>query len=195
VSTVASGVLGSVGSKRTKLLVDLVLDAAVTAGATRGQTIDLGSIEIIRADGTPADDMTGDTRHAIDVLEESDLIVIGTPIYRATYSGLLKSFLDLVPRGGYDGSTAPLRAKPVVVVATAATPQHFLGIDQLKLVLHGFFAAHVLPPGVFASAADFTEQGVSPALAEAADTAGRAMVDLGRAIAGSAALAALQPQI
>jgi FMN reductase len=98
----------------------------------------------------PADALlTADVQHpdvaaAVRAVEAADLVVIGTPIYKAAYSGLLKVFLDLLPPDA-------LRDKLVLPLATGGSPAHFLALDYaLKPVLSALGARHVLD-GVFAT--------------------------------------------
>ena len=81
---------------------------------------------------------------AVLAVERADLVVVGTPIYKAAYSGLLKVFLDLLPPDA-------LRDKLVLPLATGGSPAHFLALDYaLKPVLSALGARHVLD-GVFAT--------------------------------------------
>lgn len=81
---------------------------------------------------------------AVRAVELADLVIVGTPIYKAAYSGLLKVFLDLLPPDA-------LRDKLVLPLATGGSPAHFLALDYaLKPVLSALGARHVLD-GVFAT--------------------------------------------
>lgn len=81
---------------------------------------------------------------AVRAVELADLVIVGTPIYKAAYSGLLKVFLDLLPPDA-------LRDKIVLPLATGGSPAHFLALDYaLKPVLSALGARHVLD-GVFAT--------------------------------------------
>lgn len=81
---------------------------------------------------------------AVQSIEQADLVIVGTPIYKAAYSGLLKVFLDLLPPDA-------LRGKMVLPLATGGSPAHFLALDYaLKPVLSALGARHVLD-GVFAT--------------------------------------------
>jgi FMN reductase len=69
-------------------------------------------------------------------------IVIATPVYKAAYSGLLKTFLDVLPQFG-------LRDKVVLPLATGGTVAHVLAIDYaLRPVLSSLDPLHVVP-GLF----------------------------------------------
>ncbi|MEU0359848.1 NADPH-dependent FMN reductase [Streptomyces cyaneofuscatus] len=66
-------------------------------------------------------------------------VVVGTPIYKAAYSGLLKSLLDLLPQYALTGKT-------VLPLATGGSTAHVLAIDYaLRPVLTSMGAAHVVP--------------------------------------------------
>jgi FMN reductase len=81
---------------------------------------------------------------AVDALAAAELVIVGTPIYKAAYSGLLKVFLDLLPPDA-------LRGKTVLPLATGGSAAHLLALDYaLKPVLSALGARHVLD-GVFAT--------------------------------------------
>ncbi|UFP95327.1 NADPH-dependent FMN reductase [Gloeobacter morelensis] len=77
------------------------------------------------------------------LLEQADGLIVATPIYKAAYTGLLKSFLDLLPQKA-------LLGKAVLPIATGGTLAHLLAIDYaLKPVLSELGAGHLLK-GVYA---------------------------------------------
>lgn len=81
---------------------------------------------------------------AVQAVGAAQLLIVGTPIYKAAYSGLLKVFLDLLPPDA-------LRGKTVLPLATGGSPAHLLALDYaLKPVLSALGARHVLD-GVFAT--------------------------------------------
>ncbi|MFJ7327584.1 NADPH-dependent FMN reductase [Streptomyces cyaneofuscatus] len=93
----------------------------------------------------PADALLGaDFAHpaiveATALFDRVDGVVIGTPIYKAAYSGLLKSLLDLLPQYALTGKT-------VLPLATGGSTAHVLAIDYaLRPVLTSMGAAHVVP--------------------------------------------------
>ncbi len=92
----------------------------------------------------PAEALLGaDVRHpaiveAAGLFARADGVVIGTPVYKAAYSGLLKSFLDLLPQYGLAGKT-------ILPLATGGTTAHVLAIDYaLRPVLSSMGAAHIV---------------------------------------------------
>ncbi|MBV2356734.1 NADPH-dependent FMN reductase [Streptomyces sp. J2-1] len=75
---------------------------------------------------------------AAALFEKADGVVIGTPVYKAAYSGLLKSLLDLLPQYALTGKT-------VLPLATGGTTAHVLAIDYaLRPVLSSMGAAHIV---------------------------------------------------
>ncbi|GHE07962.1 NADPH-dependent FMN reductase [Streptomyces alanosinicus] len=121
--------------------------------------------------GVPAEALLGaDVRHpaiveAAALFARADGVLIGTPIYKASYSGVLKALLDLLPQHALTGKT-------VLPLATGGSTAHVLAIDYaLRPVLHSMGAAHVVQ-GWFTLDRDITvrEDGslsLAPATAEA----------------------------
>lgn len=95
----------------------------------------------------------------------ADALVVATPVYKGSYTGLLKAFVDpLAP--------ASLADVPVLLAAIAGDDQHALVIDHELRPLFGFFGAAVLPRGVYARGVDLADpEALSPALAERIDAA------------------------
>ena len=76
---------------------------------------------------------------AREQVAQADAVVIATPVYKAAYSGILKTFLDLLPQDG-------LRGKLVLPLATGGSQSHMLALDYgLRPVLSALDAKHVLP--------------------------------------------------
>jgi len=85
---------------------------------------------------------------AVARVQAANVVLVATPIYKAAYSGLLKTFLDLLPQDG-------LKGKTVVPLATGGSVGHLLAVDYaLKPVLGALGARHVLDV-VFATDAQF----------------------------------------
>lgn len=79
---------------------------------------------------------------ALKLVEQADAVIVATPIYKASYTGVLKAFLDLLPQKG-------LERKVVLPIAIGGTFAHLLAIDYaLKPVLAALGARLVLG-GVF----------------------------------------------
>ncbi|HWG26513.1 NADPH-dependent FMN reductase [Actinospica sp.] len=91
----------------------------------------------------PAPLLGADTSHpaiaeALELFERAQGVVVVTPVYKASYSGLLKTLLDLLPQSG-------LARKVVLPLATGGTTAHVLAIDYaLRPVLSSLGSAHVV---------------------------------------------------
>jgi FMN reductase len=132
---------------------------------------------------------------AIDAVDRAGAVVLGSPIYRASFAHPLKQLLDQLPRGMWGETRAPLQGKAVCIVATGASLHHFLALDDLRNVLAGFFAAHVVPPGLYVPREGFTDGGqLTPPYAEQAALQAQALRELATALAGADALRRLTPQ-
>jgi len=76
---------------------------------------------------------------AVAQVAEADAVVVGTPVYKAAYSGVLKVFLDLLPQDGLAG-------KLVLPLATGGSQSHMLALDYaLRPVLASLAPRHILP--------------------------------------------------
>nr|BBJ04205.1 FMN reductase (NADPH) [Marinobacter nauticus] len=107
-------------------------------------------------------ELAPELQRAIHHIESADLIVAGSPIYRASYSGLFKHLFDLVDRESLKGT-------PILLAATGGTPLHGLALDTQFRALFAFFQALTLPQSVYALDVDFNgHQLVTEALLERA---------------------------
>jgi FMN reductase len=139
---------------RSTYLLSVAEDALRVRGANvrRIDARELPPAALMHADfGHPA------IRAATELIEHSDAVVIATPLYKASYSGLLKTLLDLLPR-------TALADKLVLPIATGGSPAHLLALDYaLKPVLAALGARHHLP-NIFAAEADLPKSGTGYAL-------------------------------
>jgi FMN reductase len=85
---------------------------------------------------------------ALSTVVEADALVAVTPVFTASFSGLFKSFFDVVEDGA-------LRNKPTIVAATAGTARHSLVLEHALRPLFAYLRALVVPTGVFAATEDF----------------------------------------
>jgi FMN reductase len=87
-------------------------------------------------------------------IENADLLIVASPVYRASFTGLFKHLFDFV--GQY-----ALVDKPVLLAATGGSDRHALIIEHQFRPLFGFFQALTLPIGVYANDSDFTSGAVT----------------------------------
>lgn len=106
-------------------------------------------------------------RDAIEATERADGLIAVTPIFSASYSGLFKSFFDVLDNGVLVG-------KPVLVAATGGTARHSLALEHAMRPLFAYLRALVLPTAVYAASADWgsggdaTTDGLAARIARAA---------------------------
>jgi FMN reductase len=91
---------------------------------------------------------------AIDGVLGADGLIAVTPIFSASYSGLFKTFFDVLERDGLAG-------KPVLIAATGGTPRHSLAIEHAVRPLFGYLNAAVVATGVYAAAQDWGGGGLA----------------------------------
>lgn len=92
----------------------------------------------------------GDSRLVIDKIIQADAYIIGTPMYRGTYTGILKNVFDLIPNDAMTG-------KPVGLIATGGSDHHYLALEHELKPLLGFFMTIVLPGVVYANNSHYSE--------------------------------------
>lgn len=120
---------------RSAVLLRHVTDIVTSHGHTVDtmRIRDLPAAALLHADfADPA------IRDSMARLEQADALVVATPVYKAAFSGLLKSWLDLTPQFG-------LRGKSVLPLATGGSIAHALALDYaLRPVLTSMEARHVV---------------------------------------------------
>ena len=165
---------------RTSTAVSAILAGAEKQGA---QT------RLIELSGTAQPDV-------VTAVEDADGLVFGSPVYRASYTSLLKGVLEGLERGKGTDTTAPMQGKAAAVVLTGASGHHFLAVNYLRDVLAGFFAVQVLSPGLYLDHGGYVDRTTltEDGLALATST-GAALHDLTVAVRASAALRDVWPQI
>ncbi|MCU1569928.1 MAG: NADH-dependent reductase [Naasia sp.] len=142
------GVSGSPTTpSKTSVLVGEVAGAFAAGLGGRASLLELAPLLPELAAGPSRTDLGKNARLALEEVEAADLIVVGSPAYRATYTGLFKLFFDHI--GQY-----ALVDKPVVLTATGGSDRHALLVEHQMRPLFGFFQALTLPLGIFAQSSD-----------------------------------------
>lgn len=145
---------------RTRVLVDEILTSLGQQAAFDLHVIELADIASeLGSVVNPADLPPHIVAH-IRAIENADFLVVGSPVYRATFTGLFKHLFDFVHHEA-------LIDVPVLFAATGGSERHALVIDHQFRPLFSFFQALTLPIGVYASEADFSNYRVSSELLKA----------------------------
>ena len=96
---------------------------------------------------------------ALDLVAGARILVIGTPVYRATYTALLKTIFDLMPQDHLAGKVA-------VLIATGFAAEHMLAIDHGMRPLVASLAGVSAATGIYATPGDFADGTPSEALVQ-----------------------------
>jgi FMN reductase len=150
-STHIAGFSGSLSNpSKTRALVDLAVANAATRFGALASTHDLTDLQPSLGQAERLDDFDPLARAIVQTLIDADVLIIGTPVYKGSYTGLFKHLFDLI-------DPEALRGKPVLLTATGGGDKHALVIEHQLRPLFGFFEAATLPTGIYANAADFTD--------------------------------------
>lgn len=98
---------------------------------------------------------------ALEAVAEADGLVVVTPVFSASYSGLFKSFFDVLEKDALVG-------KPVLIAATGGSARHSLVLDHALRPLFAYLRAVVVPTGVYAASEDWGAEGLEGRVERAA---------------------------
>ena len=159
----------------TRMLADRL--AAATRGRleSSGATVDLTVVELRPLAHAIMDAMltgfaSGELAAAVEKVRRADAMIAVTPVFTASYSGLFKSFFDIL-------EPDLVKGLPVLLGATAGTARHSLVLEHALRPLFAYLKAIVLPTAVFAAAEDWGDTR-SGALEERITRAGAELADL-----------------
>ncbi|MFF6873172.1 FMN reductase [Streptomyces sp. NPDC007910] len=153
--TVVSAGLSTPSS--TRLLADRLTETARDELADRGQETSTEIVELRElardiashlVTGFPPPRLSS----AIDAMTTADGLIVVTPVFAASYSGLFKSFFDVIDPDALTG-------KPVLTAATGGTARHSLVLEHAVRPLFAYLRAVVVPTAVFAASADWGSGG------------------------------------
>lgn len=151
-----------------------VLAARALELAGGGRLVDLADLDpaaLLALGHAPAVDKVRDAVLA------SDVLVVATPVYRATYTALTKTIFDLLPMEG-------LRGVVVVPIASGFGPEHALSVDHGLRPLVASLGGWTVPTGVYAARSEVADDGtIAPVVEER----------LGRAVAEALSVARSAP--
>lgn len=133
----------------SRLLADRL--AAATVAAAPDASVSVVELRDIALDVTK-NLLTGfpspALRSAISTVVSADALIVVTPVFTAGYSGLFKSFFDVLDADSLVG-------KPVLLGATGGTERHSLVLDYQLRPLFGYLKADPVATGVYAASSDW----------------------------------------
>jgi FMN reductase len=172
--------VGISGSPSARSKSRTLLEHALSALRTRGVETILIDLSALPADALLGRRRTAEVDDALATVARANIVVASTPVYRATYSGLLKVFFDLLPVNA-------LAEKTAIAIATGGSPAHQLVIDHGLRPLFSSVCAITTPTGIYGTDSAF-ENGVPHAtlIARIAEAAGEAVTLSGRTYSAAA---------
>ena len=133
---------------KTTALIRAIAAAVAERTAVEVEVIELTDIGPDLAGALSRDQLPARVEEKLVAIEQADLLIVGSPVYRASFTGLFKHLFDFV--GQYE-----LVGEPVLLAATGGGERHALIIEHQLRPLFAFFQALTLPIGVYASNTDF----------------------------------------
>ncbi|MDZ8171292.1 CE1759 family FMN reductase [Microbacterium xanthum] len=163
----------------TRILADRLAHATLERLGERGMPAEVDTFELRDHAHEITDNLlTGfappKLETMVNAVVSADALIAVTPIFSTSYSGLFKSFIDVLDPDALAG-------KPVLIGANAGTVRHSLAIDYAIRPLFAYLHTQPVSTGVFAASADWggADDGSSPlseriarAAAEFADAIG-----------------------
>lgn len=154
---------GHAPASGTSRLARLICDVATArVPGLASEVIELRDIAVEVTSTLIAGTPTEPVGQAIDQVRSASALALLTPTVNASFSGLLKSFLDVLPRDA-------LRGVPTLIGATGGTHRHTLVLDQSVRPMLAFLRAVVLPTGLFVTADEWCGSQPSGQLAKRID--------------------------
>jgi len=145
----------------TRLLADRSSTAVVDALRDRGEQVEVEHVELREHARDLADHLLTGFPNAslapvLDSVAGADALIAVTPLFAASYSGLFKTFVDVLDRDALTGT-------PVLVAATGGTARHSLALEHAMRPLFAYLRAATVPTAVFAAPEDWgaTEVGTT----------------------------------
>lgn len=137
----------------TRLLADQLAAGVRRAEATASiEVVELRPLAHDVVDATLSGFASPRLQHVVDQLGAADAVGFVTPVFQASYSGLFKSFVDVLEPDALVG-------KPVLLGATGGTARHSLAVEYAMRPLMAYLQAVPVPTGVFASPHDWSAEG------------------------------------
>ena len=144
-----TGFAGSFSApSRTRNLVEQAVNLAAGRFNAIGHVFDLSELGDSLGQARHLGDLEPEALEHVTALIRSDALIIASPVHKGSYSGLFKHLFDLLDPG-------MLAGKPVLLAATGGGDRHALVIEHQLRPLLGFFEAHSLATGVYASDREF----------------------------------------
>jgi FMN reductase len=145
---------------KSAALAEHLLDLIADEFPCEQHLVELGQLAPQLAGAVWRSQLPDTVERELSIVEQADILVVTTPVYRGSYTGLFKHFFDFIDQDA-------LVDTPVLLAATGGSERHALMIDHQLRPLFSFFQARTLPLGVYATDKDFVDYRLQdPALIE-----------------------------
>lgn len=135
---------------KTRLFVDHIAGQVARTIGAASATYDIEDLGLSFAGARRVSDLEPAARGIVEQLLGATVLVVGSPTFKGSYTGLFKHFFDLLDPN-------LLRGKPVVLAATGGGERHSLMVEHQLRPLFGFFEALTVPTAIYASDRDFAD--------------------------------------
>lgn len=137
----------------TRMLADRLAEAAGRRLREQGRPVDVRVLELRELAVDIANNLVAGFPNptladAVRAVERADGLIVVSPVFSASYSGLFKSFFDVLAHQSLTG-------KPVLIAATGGTARHSLALDHALRPLFAYLRCVVVPTGVYAATEDW----------------------------------------
>ncbi|MFI5758901.1 FMN reductase [Streptomyces sp. NPDC051569] len=133
---------------KTKALVELILRSIESRTQSETRIIEIHTLGPGFTGALEREQLGEDAEAAIRAVETADLVIAATPVFKGSYTGLFKHFVDFI-------DPYALAAKPVMLAATGGSDRHALVIEHALRPLFAFLQAWTAPVGIYLNAGDF----------------------------------------
>lgn len=146
------GISGTIIGSKTKIVVENVLaEIKKKHPDIEVDLLDMKKYDVQFCDGRNPLEYNEDTKEVINLVSSADFYIIGTPIFQASITGVLKNLFDLIDPQAF-------RNKVMGFIATGGTYQHYLVVENQLKPIAGYFRAFVSPGFVYAHNDHFNQQ-------------------------------------
>ena len=136
---------------KTESLVQAIIDELSEAIDIKVHFVKLSEIGPLLGGAIYRNQLPQRVQDDLAAVEAADALIVGTPVYRASFTGLFKHFFDFVEQ-------TALVDVPVLLAASGGSDRHALVLEHQLRRLFSFFQAQTLPIGVYATDRDFTPE-------------------------------------
>ncbi|WP_448318800.1 FMN reductase [Streptomyces sp. CO7] len=157
----------------TRLLADRLAQATADRTGAEVTVVELRDLAVEIAHNFTNGFAGRELAAAQEAVAAANGLVVVTPVFSASYSGLFKAFFDVLDQDALDG-------KPVLIAATGGSARHSLVLDHALRPLFSYLRAVVVPTGVYAASEDWGAEGLQERITRAAGQLAALMTGPGR---------------